>query len=217
MSANAAVPATFSEFLEDLGQIPPDRVRKDPLPGQATLDDLIGANHNGGLCELVDGTLVEKAMGWQESVIAMYLGRLMSDFVVSRNLGFISGADGFVQLFPDLVRGPDVAYFSWQRLPNQQLPATPVPPIVPNIAVEVISISNTRSEMIRKNREYFRAGVTQVWMVDPRERTVAVYTSATSYRILNEDQILTGGDILPGLEIRLADVFGELDRQPESH
>jgi len=217
MSANAAVPATFSEFLEDLGHIPPERVRTDPTPGQATLDDLIRANNNGGLCELVDGTLVEKAMGWQESVIAMYLGKLLTDFAVSHNRGFISGADGFIHLFPDLVRGPDVAYFSWQRMPNQQVPTNPVPSIVPDIAVEVISISNTRSEMIRKNREYFRAGVTQVWMVDPRERTVAVYTSATAYTILNEDQTLTGGDILPGLEVCLAEVFGQLDRQPEGN
>jgi Uma2 family endonuclease len=68
--------------------------------------------------------------------------------------------------------------------------------------------------MSRKRHEYFHAGVRLVWMVDPRERTVAVYTSASEYQILDESQILTGHDVLPGLEIHLADVFAELDRCP---
>jgi len=146
-------------------------------------------------------------------LIAMCLGSILREFVVSNSLGVVTGSDGFVSLFPDLVRGPDVAYFSWKRLPAGRVPEQPVPSIVPDIAVEVLSIGNTRNEMSRKCREYFRAGVSQVWMVDPRQRTVAIYTSVTSFEIFNEDQNLNGGDILPGLSISLAEVFGELDRQ----
>ena len=72
----------------------------------------------------------------------------------------------------------------------------------------MLSVGNTRSEMARKCREYFRAGVAQVWTVDPRQRTVAVYSSVTDYEILNEDQNLNGGDVLSGLSISLANVFG---------
>ena len=68
--------------------------------------------------------------------------------------------------------------------------------------------------MSRKRREYFHAGVRLVWMVDPGERSVAVYTTINDYVILDESQTLTGHNVLPGLEIRLADVFGELDRRP---
>lgn len=218
MSANAAVAATWSDFLEDLGQIPAERVLREPQPGRATLENLISVNSAGSQCELVDGTLVEKAMGWQESLIAMCLGSLLREFVISAKLGVVTGADGFVRLFPDLVRSPDVAYFSWQRLPDGRIPETPIPQIVPDLAVEVISTGNTRSEMARKCREYFRAGVSEVWMVDTRERTVAVYSSVTEYRIFNEDQIVSGGELLSGLEISLAELFGELDRQPpEGH
>ena len=214
MSTNAGVAATWSDFLEDLGQIPAGRVHREPQPGHAKLEDLISVNSVGNQCELVDGTLVEKAMGWQESLIAMCLGSLLREFVISKQLGVVTGADGFVRLFPDLVRSPDVAYFSWQRLPDRRIPDTPVPQIVPDLAVEVISAGNTRSELARKCREYFRAGALEVWMVDTRERTVAVYSSVTEYRIFNEDQSVGGGEMLPGLEVNLAELFGELDRQP---
>lgn len=73
--------------------------------------------------------------------------------------------------------------------------------------------------MSRKRREYFHAGVRLVWMVDPRQRTVAIYTSITEYCILDASQVLCGGDVLVGLEIELTELFSELDRhgpvQPE--
>lgn len=65
----------------------------------------------------------------------------------------------------------------------------------------------------RKRREYFHAGVRQVWMVDLNERTVAVYSDIMKYEVFGEDARLSGGDILPGLVIPLCEVFGELDRQ----
>lgn len=211
MSSNAAVAATWSEFLEDLGQIPAHRVRRDPTPGTATIDDLVRINEGGGRCELVDGALVEKAMGWQQSLIAMVLGEIIGGFVRKNKLGWVTGPDGFIKLFPDVVRGPDVAFFSRQRTPNGKLPQEKVPAIVPDLAIEVLSESNTRSEMMRKCREYFLAGATQVWMFDLRQRTVAVYTAVSAYQVFDEDQVLSAGDILPGLSVSLAEVFGELD------
>jgi Uma2 family endonuclease len=87
-----------------------------------------------------------------------------------------------------------------------------VPEIVPDLAVEVLSDGNTYAEMARKRREYFHAGVRQVWMVDINQRTVAVYHDITKYEVLNETQSLVGGDALPGFEVSLAELFGELDR-----
>lgn len=213
MATNAAVAGSLNEILEELGGIAAHRVRREPAPGRATIADLLHANDNGVTCELVDATLVEKAMGWSESLIALVLGGLLRDFVNSRNLGVVSGADGLMEILPSLVRGPDVAFTSWARIPEGHVPSEPVPRIVPDLAVEVLSVGNTFMEMSRKRHEYFHAGVRLVWMVDPRERSVAVYTTINDYVILDESQILTGHDVLPGLEIRLADVFGELDRR----
>ncbi len=213
-AANAAVSRSLADVLVDLGGISAARVVVDPPPGSANFDDLVVANERGGMCEWVDGTLVEKSMGWMESVIALYLGSVLSEFVRKHNLGLVSGADGFMRIMSSTVRGPDVAFVSWDRLPRNQFPEARVPELVPDLAVEVISEGNTRAEMARKRREYFHAGVKLVWMIDPRERSVAVYSSINEYSIVGETEKLNGGEVLPGFEIELADLFAELDRQP---
>ena len=79
---------------------------------------------------------------------------------------------------PGLVRIPDVTFVSWKRLPGHKLPAEPIPDLIPNLAVEVLSVSNTKAEIDRKIGEYFRVGVQLVWMIDPPTRTAEVYTTA---------------------------------------
>ena len=212
MNSNAGVAANLSDLLIDLGNVPLSRVRMEPSPGTATEEDLLLCNSNGTRCELVDGILVEKIMGWRESLIALALGRLLSAFVLARNLGLVTGPDGMMRILKSQVRGPDVAFISWERLPGGKVPTDRVPEIVPDLAVEVLSDGNTYAEMARKRREYFHAGVCQVWMVDINQRTVAVYHDITKCEVLNETQSLVGGDVLPGFEISLAELFGELDR-----
>ncbi len=73
MALNAAVPNRLSEILEELGGIDASRVRSEPAPGQATIADLIRVNDEGCFCELVDGTLVQKACGWKDSLIVAAL------------------------------------------------------------------------------------------------------------------------------------------------
>jgi Uma2 family endonuclease len=76
------------------------------------------------------------------------------------------------------VRGLDVAFVAWDRLPNGKIPCVPIPDLVRNLVIEVLSVSNTYGEMSRKRREYFHAGVDLLWMVDPRERQITFYLSA---------------------------------------
>jgi Uma2 family endonuclease len=72
---------------------------------------------------------------------------------------------------------------------------------------------NTRSEMARKRREYFQAGVRLVWMIDPRRRTVAVFTTADSVIIAEEFDRIDGGDVLPSWSVDLEKLFAELERR----
>jgi Uma2 family endonuclease len=211
---NAAVAKSLSDLLIELGGISVERICRQPSPGTATIEDALDRIEKGDLCELVDGTLVEKAMGWQESLIATFLIETIGAFCRRKNMGLVTGPDGFIRLLGSLVRGPDVAFFSWERLPNQSVPEVSIPECVPDLAVEILSIGNTLGEMSRKRREYFHAGVRLVWMVDPRERSVAVYRSITDFSVLGETHTLTGEDVLPGLEIQLAELFAELDRRP---
>ncbi len=204
---------TLADLLARIG-VPPDRIRFHPFPGTATIDDVIRVQEQEDrLCELVEGVLVEKVMGWKESILAGYLVGLLNTFVIPRNLGVVSGADGTMEIMADLVRIPDVAFTSWDRLPGRRLPSVPVPHVAPNLAVEVWSRSNTRAEMAAKRVDYFAAGVELVWEIHPDTRTVEVYSSPTQAVTLGPADTLDGGRVLPGFTLPLAQLFGELDRQ----
>jgi Uma2 family endonuclease len=206
-------PYTIADLIARLGNIPLSRVLLDPSPGNATEADLLEAERRyDRLYELVDGTLVEKAVGFHESLLAAVLIGILRQFVVPRNLGVVTGPDGMVRLFPGLVRGPDVAYASWDRFPGRKLPKEAIPNLAPDLAIEVLSKSNTRAEMKRKRGEYFAAGVLMVWEVDRKRRTVSVYTPDGAVTVLKDSQRLEGGDILPGFVLELGDLFAELDR-----
>ena len=208
---------TLADLLEQLGGIAPERVRFRPPPGTATEKDVLEVEaHEDRLCELVDGVLVEKAMGWRESILAGVLITILSNFVRPRNLGLIAGADGPLRLAAGLVRMPDMAFVSWDRLPGRRLPSEPIPDLAPDLAVEVLSAGNTPGEMARKRQEYFAAGVRLVWLVDPVARTVEVFTAPEQSTVLHEEHALEGGAVLPGLALPLRELFAELDRQGQS-
>ncbi len=214
LSAPPTPTRTLADLLADLGDIDPARVVADPAPGTATEADLLAlSDHTGRLYELVDGTLVEKAVGFRESILAFALGGILRAFVIPRNLGLVSGPDDTMRLFPGLVRMPDVAFISWDRFPDRRVPEEPIPSLAPDLAIEVLSASNTPKEMARKRREYFQVGVRLVWMVDRKTRTVAVYTSPDQFVTLDESQALDGGAVLPGFALPLRDLFVELDRR----
>lgn len=205
---------TLADLIERLGGIPLRRVRLHPPPGTATEADLLDlARRDDRLYELVEGTMVEKAMGYKESILALVLAGLLRDFVVPRNLGLVSGPDGTVRLFGGLVRIPDVAFASWDRVPGRKMPAEPIPALVPDLAVEVLSEGNTPAEMARKCREYFEAGVRLVWLVDPAARVVTVHDGPEAVTVFDAAQTLDGGLVLPGLVIPLDRLFAELDRR----
>lgn len=201
---------TMANLLHELGDVPANRVRLVPTPGTATIEDLL--NPENSLCELVDGTLVEKPVGQPESRLAFWLGMVLNQFVISRNLGYVTGEAGFVELPSGPVRGPDVAFFSWDGIAARRAPAEPIPRMAPDFAVEVLSPSNTKREMERKREDYFRSGVRLVWEIDPRARTARAYTALDQFRDLTAADTLTGDPVLPGFTLPLADLFAELDR-----
>src|SRR5206468_3137285 len=115
------------------------------------------------LAELVDGVLVEKAMGFIQSSLACVLIQLLRNFLDQYPLGIVGGPDGMMRLAPGMVRMPDVSVVYWDRFPGRRVTHEPVPRIAPDLAVEILSESNTKAEMDRKLREYFAAGARLVW------------------------------------------------------
>lgn len=204
---------TLADLLERFGPIPAYRIRSFPSPGTATEEDLLSVNEAGkGLCELVDGVLVEKAMGYFESRIAAVLVYFMESFLEPNDLGLVLGADGAARFARGLVRIPDVSFVSWGRLPDRRIPDEPNPDLVPDLAVEVVSRGNTDNEMRRKREEYFRSGVQIVWEVYPRSRSVTVYTSPDRFTVVDETEALDGADVLPGFRLKIRDWFARAER-----
>ena len=204
---------TLDDLLESLGGISPRRVLFEPAPGTATVRDVIRLveGPKKRLVELIDGTLVEKPMGFAESRVAMKLGvRLGRHIEDNGEPGVLTGEAGTIRFLKRFVRIPDLAYTSWDRLPNGQIPVAKVPEVVPNLCVEVLSESNTAAEMTRKLKEYFVAGVDLVWFIDPDERKVRVFTSPDDVTTLTAKDTLTGGAVLPGFAVPVAELFAGL-------
>jgi Uma2 family endonuclease len=154
---------TVADLLAHFGPIAHRRVRQDPAPGSATEQDVLDIHdREKRLYELVDGVLLEKAMGIQESFLAVVIARMLGEFASRSDCGFVLGADGMARLAPGLVRIPDVSFISWQRVPNRRVPRVAMLDFAPDLAVEVLSPSNTPHEMERKLHDYFAAGVALV-------------------------------------------------------
>jgi len=201
---------TAVDLVEHFGPIPLDRVRTNPPPGSATEQNVLEIHdRENRLCELLDGTLLEKTTGSFESYLGMLVCRVLEEFVHDNDLGVVLGADGMVRLAWGLVRIPDVSFISWQRLPGRVFPREEIWTLVPDLAVEIISRHNTREEMERKLSDYFGAGVRLVWYVYPATREVRVYTSPDKYVTLGVQDALDGGDVLPGFRLPLATFFAQ--------
>jgi Uma2 family endonuclease len=126
----------------------------------------------------------------------------------------VTAPDGTIRLWAGRVRIPDVAFFSWDRMPGRRRPPEPIPTLAPDLAVEILSRSNTRAEMRLKRQDYFAVGVRLVWEVDPVARTVSVYTAVEpAALVLTEAATLDGGAVLPGFALPPRELFAELDRQ----
>lgn len=200
--------------LDGLGDIPPARILMTPPPGTATEDDAIAVLGRGKiLCELVDGVLVEKGMGFIESLIAGAIYAAIRSFVMAGKLGIVTVPDGPFRVSSGTILIPDVAFLSWSRCPGGQLTRSPIAGIAPDLAVEVLSASNTRKEMERKRGNYFDGGTLSVWIVDPERRTISVYNQddPETARIYKENEVIELTEVLPGFRLALADLFGEID------
>jgi Uma2 family endonuclease len=196
---------TIEQLRRHFGMIPAERILLDPPPGTATEEDASRLTEKKErVCELVEGVLLEKAMGAEESGLGVWLGYWLMAYLVKHNRGKLLGEAALLRLMPGLLRAPDISFIRWERYPRGR---PKVPAVAPDLAVEVISESNTKKEIARKRREYFAHGAQLVWEVDPRKQTVDVYTSRSKKTRLRVGDILDGGDVLPGFKLPVKKLF----------
>jgi Uma2 family endonuclease len=128
--------ATVADLLHALGNISPQRILMSPAPGTAAEQDVLRIREQDGrLCELIDGVLVEKIMGYPESSLTCELIRLLGNFLHIHKLGKLAGPDGALRLMPKLIRIPDISFISWDRVPDRQVLQKPIPDVGPDLAI----------------------------------------------------------------------------------
>ncbi len=192
----STVPAMPSIPAESMTPVPPPTALAPTIP-----DDM--------LYEVVDGQVVEKTMGAFETGIASLLVEILGPFARKNRLGRFFGEMLFrIDLSQDLQRRPDVAFVSHARWPyNRRVPDVPVWDMVPDLAIEVISPSNTAFAVHRKIHDYFKAGVARVWVVYPEQAEVYIYSTPQQVQVVGVGQELDGGDLLPGFRLPVAVLF----------
>lgn len=173
-----------------------------------TAEELLRMRDDGWKYELVAGRLLKMTPpGGVHGAVAVRLGAAIAAFVDVNRLGIVFVETGFkLANNPDTVRGPDVAVVVRNRIP-----ATGIPKGywqgAPDLAVEVLSPDDLRSEISEKIEQYLETGARQVWVVEPSARRVTVYRPGASPQVLCETDTLDGGDLLPGFEYPIARVF----------
>lgn len=177
-------------------------------PEVLTVEEFERLPDDGFLSELVRGRVVrEPPAGFEHSGIAVRIASLLLEFARERDLGEVVGPDAGFILFaePPTVRAPDAAFVARDRLGFDH---TRFAPLAPDLAVEIVSPSNTVSEIQAKVMDYLDAGTRLVWVVEPRSRCVTTYRSRQEIRLLTADDELDGGDVMPGLRLAVGDLFG---------
>ena len=174
-----------------------------------TAEDLLRLHGQGVKGELIDGVLHRKvSAGKRHARIAGRVITHFNNFVMPRNLGQVGGTDGGVLVGrnPDSVREPDVYFVSAERLPLDD-DSDGYLEIAPELVVEIVSPSDTQAEVAEKTQLWLNFGVLTVVEVYPRIRAIAVHQPGVPAITLTGDDVLDGGDVLPGFSLPLSEIF----------
>jgi Uma2 family endonuclease len=164
---------------------------------------------DGSREELVKGAIVTVSPppkfdhGFIQAAIVMLLGRHLAVSPTGR----VTTESGVVtEHDPDTVRGPDVAYWSYARVPKD-VPIETYPDAAPDLCVEILSTGERYGRVQQKLGEYLARGVRAVWVVDPADRSVTVHRAGALPAVRGEADELTGDDALPGFKCGVREVF----------
>lgn len=186
MVANRAPTGGRPLTIEEFAQLPGDGYRDELVRGWVVREPPPGAEHGG---------------------VASELSARLRNFVRAHHLGRVISDSGFILIeTPPTVRAPDVAFIAMERIPPAGLPVRYFPG-APDLAVEVVSISNSPAAIRAKVTDYLAAGTWLVWVVEPRARTVTNYRPEHKVRILREEDELDGDQLLPGFRVRVGAIF----------
>ena len=174
-----------------------------------TADDLLQLDSEGFHGELIRGVLRETMPpGERHGAIMAEFTALLVTFVKRLRIGRVTTGDAgvWIERDPDTVRGPDIAFFSTERISAKPLlPGYSI--AIPDLVVEIASPNDKPGEVYDKARMWLSHGVRLVWVVQPDTRTVDVHRSDVSVEVVSGDGALDGGDVLPGFSCPVGEIF----------
>jgi Uma2 family endonuclease len=169
-----------------------------------TEQDLLQMPSDGRKYELVDGRLRIVPTGARHGeIVSGVIARLHT--AKTPTVALYSEAVGF-RMRSGNVRSPDASVMRRERLPEGVSPDTFIDG-APDLAVEVVSPSERDTELLQKVAEYFESGAREVWLLFPERQQVYRYTAPLEMQILNAEDTLTGGELLPDFQVRVAELF----------
>lgn len=192
----------------------PIRLPTRPSPMLMTVEEFLTASVPEGKAELVRGELrVTPPPGAPHGTAGANLFLLLGPFVKARALGRVFGDSfGYVLTqLPHTVRVPDLSFVRADRLPPGGV-GPGLLPLAPDLAVEVLSPSETASELEEKLADYRISGTPLIWVVDPARRTVMVVSDSRPVRWLAESEQLPGDDVVPGFSCQVSEIFEGIAR-----
>lgn len=177
-------------------------------------DQTVDGVRDDALYEVVRGVRVEpEPMASRAALLNYELARQLGNHVKGAGLGRVQSEGLFLlDSVSNQQRRPDSAFVSYERWPRtDRVPVGAAWPVVPDLAIEIVSPTDRAEAALEKIREYFEAGVRTVWVVYPELRIAHVFGSFTSIRVVGGEDILDGGEIVPGFRVPLASIFEDLD------
>lgn len=159
--------------------------------------------------ELVDGEVVMNSAGMRHGEIAVLVGAALITFVRSERLGSVCDSSTGFRMKSGNYRSPDVSFISKEQLQGMRRAPLKMFQGAPNLAVEILSPTDTIEGIHNKIVELFDNGTKLVWVVNPLQETVLVHHSPQPDKLLFPGDTLDGEEILPGFSLVVAELFAE--------
>lgn len=171
---------------------------------------LLPEPRDGGKQELVRGEVVAvSSPGFEHGEIQIAVGTLIKNFLRKHRIGRVVSESGVItERGPDTVLGPDLSYYSKERVPLEER-IVGYHTVAPDLCIEILSPSNPKRKMRTKIEDYFRVNVLMVWVIDPEDRSLTILKAPNSKegRTFYEDAQIDGGDVLPGFTCKVSECF----------
>ncbi len=173
--------------------------------------ELMSLPDNGNKYELVNGEIIMGPAGFEHGEIIMRLATALRVYAIQKKLGTVLDSSTGFWMKNGNCRSPDISFIKKDRLKGfKSLPKGFIEG-APDLAIEVLSPTDSIENTHAKITEYFDSGAKLVWIINPEDQTVHIYHSKHPYKLLLPEDYIDGEDLIPGFSMKIAELFTEFE------